>query len=245
MHILIVDDEPLARNELTYLIHQISKHIKISEADDSESALAIIEGDQVDGVFLDIHLTSENGLDVAQAINNLADPPAIIFATAYDEYAVKAFERDAIDYILKPFTLERVSRTIQRLAFYMEQQLKAQSSSRPFVSHAKDRIPIEAGDKIIILPIEEILAIEVLKGETTLYTKDKKYYDNQPLIKWERKLTDHPFIRVHRSYLIQINAIREVQPWFNQTYQITLVNGMKIPVSRSYLKVFKESLGLS
>lgn len=239
MHILIVDDEPLARNELAYLINQCSKDIVISEADDEASALEVIQSEVIDSVFLDIHLTTENGLDVAESINALANPPAIVFATAYDDYAIKAFERDAKDYILKPFTLERVNQTISRLAVNAQQRLK---ESQP--KHNFNRIPIEAGDKIVLLDIKDILAIEVQKGDTTIYTATDQYYDNHTLIKWQEKLADQPFLRVHRSYLIQLDTIKEVEPWFNQTYQITLSNGMTIPVSRSYLKDFRDALGL-
>lgn len=241
MHVLIVDDEPLARNELSYLISQISKDIQISEADDEESALSLLEKEDIDAVFLDIHLTSESGLDVADKINALNPAPDIVFATAYDEYAIKAFEKDAKDYILKPFNLDRVRQTISRLAINAQQHLKA-NSSQPTDHHS--RIPIEAGDRLILLNMADILAIEVQKGDTTLYTQDDKYYDNRPLVQWEEKLPASDFIRVHRSYLIQLDAIKEVQPWFNQTYQVTLNNGMKIPVSRSYLKAFKDALGL-
>ncbi len=244
MHILIVDDEPLARNELAYLINQCSKNIIISEADDEASALDVINHETIDSVFLDIHLTSENGLDIADKINSLPTPPDIVFATAYDDYAIKAFERDAKDYILKPFTLERVHQTISRLAVNSQQSLKAMTVPTNPSNTKFKRIPVEAGDRIVLLDVNDILAIEVQKGDTTIYTAEEEYYDNQPLIKWQEKLSDYEFLRVHRSYLIQIDAIKEVQPWFNQTYQITLVNGMSIPVSRSYLKAFKEVLGL-
>lgn len=243
MHILIVDDEPLARNELAFLINQSSKDIIISEADDEESALKIIRNEEIDAVFLDIHLTLENGLNVADKINRLSNPPDIVFATAYDEYAVKAFERDARDYILKPFTLERVQQTISRLAIISQQSLKQKPAVEDQGSHFQ-RIPLEVDDRIVLVSIKDILAVEVQKGDTTIYTKDSQYTDNRPLIKWEEKLADHLFLRVHRSYLIQIEAIKEVQPWFNQTYQITLLNDMKVPVSRSYLKEFREVLGL-
>lgn len=244
MHILIVDDEPLARNELAYLINQTSKDIMIFEADDGDSALDILETENIDAIFLDIHLTSESGLDVADRVNKLIQPPDIIFATAFDDYAVKAFEKDALDYILKPFTLERVRQTISRLAVKSQHDLKVQKSSYSQSQSEFKRIPVEVDDRIIMLNISDILAIEVLKGQTTLYTLKDNFFDSRPLVQWEEKLSDFPFIRVHRSYLIQVDAIQEIQPWFNQTYQITLVNGMKIPVSRSYLKSFKEALGL-
>lgn len=244
MHILIVDDEPLARNELAYLINQTSKDIMIFEADDGDSALDILETGNIDAIFLDIHLTSESGLDVADRVNKLIQPPDIIFATAFDDYAIKAFEKDALDYILKPFTLERVRQTISRLAVKSQHDLKVQKSSYSQSQSEFKRIPVEVDDRIIMLNISDILAIEVLKGQTTLYTLKDNFFDSRPLVQWEEKLSDFPFIRVHRSYLIQVDAIQEIQPWFNQTYQITLVNGMKIPVSRSYLKSFKEALGL-
>ncbi len=247
MHLLIVDDEPLARDELTYLIHQISKDIQVSQAETGQEALDIISDEEVevDGVFLDIQLSVENGMSIADDINALPNPPAIIFATAYDAYAVAAFERDALDYVLKPFSLDRIQHSINKLANQVEQKLKVKRPDSDKEAGRTKRFPLEAGDKLVIVDSKDILAVEVLKGQTTLYTRDGKYSDRQSLVKWEEKLSQDSFIRVHRSYLIQLDAIKEIQAWFNQTYQVTLENGMKIPVSRSYLQDFKEALGLN
>src|SRR5699024_8482462 len=114
MHALIVDDEPLARNELSYLLKQTDEISAIEEADSIEEALEKLLQEKIDIAFLDIHLTEESGLTLADKMNQMTNPPIIVFATAYDEYAIEAFERDARDYLLKPFEQKRVKQTVQR-----------------------------------------------------------------------------------------------------------------------------------
>ncbi|GMA47010.1 LytTR family transcriptional regulator DNA-binding domain-containing protein [Tetragenococcus muriaticus] len=242
MNILLVDDEDLARNELKYLLRQCEENSSIMEANTVQEALEILLTESIDLAFLDIQLTDGSGLDLADKIRNMSRPPEFVFATAYDEYAIEAFEKNAEDYILKPFELERVQEAVRRVRhrFNRENSLKEQETQ----ILVNKSVPIWDQDRIIMVNVEEILALEASKGVTKIYTKRKTYQTQTPLTYWEKKLDQQMFMRVHRSFIVKIGAIQEIQPWFNHTYQLTLTETLKIPVSRSYLKSFKEKVGI-
>lgn len=242
MHVLIVDDEPLARDELAYLLKQTKEVSAIDEADSIEEALEKLLQESIDIVFLDIHLTEESGLTLADKMNHMTNPPIIVFATAYDDYAVEAFERDARDYLLKPFEQKRVSQTVQRVKNILLNKEKEQKETS---KESAKVFPIQMADRIYMVKAEDILAIEVNQGETTVYTDKKDYKTTDSLTAWEDKLPNPPFMRVHRSYLVNLDKIQEIQPWFNQTYQLTIKDQLKIPVSRSYVQQFKKQIGLT
>src|SRR5690625_6071237 len=147
--------------------------------------------------------------------------PIIGFATAYDEYAIEAFERDARDYLLKPFEQKRVKQTVQRAKAILSGKEK---KTKETTKEAAEVFPVQMDDRIYMVKVEEILAIEVNQGETTVYTEEKEYKTTDPLTAWEEKLPNPPFMRVHRSYLVNLDKIIEIQPWFNQTYQLTIKN---------------------
>ncbi|WP_320165151.1 LytTR family transcriptional regulator DNA-binding domain-containing protein [uncultured Trichococcus sp.] len=244
MRVLIVDDEPLARDELAYLLGQCEGVSAVAQADSIEEALGTMLEEPVDLIFLDIHLTNESGLSLAGKINKLKKPPLIIFATAYDDYAVKAFELNATDYVLKPFELERIQQAVKKAyGQYQKGQIKELES--PKQNDAGFQVlPIQMDERIYMLQVPEIIAIGVENGETTIYTKNMTYIIHEPLSALERKIGGHPFLRVHRAFLINLKEIKEIQPWFNHTFQLTMSNGLKVPVSRSYMKDFKEKVGI-
>lgn len=244
MRVLIVDDEPLARDELAYLLGRCEGVSAIAQADSIEEALGTMLEEPVDLIFLDIHLTNESGLSLAGKINKLKKPPLIIFATAYDDYAVKAFELNATDYVLKPFELERIQQAVKKAyGQYQKGQIKELES--PKQNDAGFQVlPIQMDERIYMLQVPEIIAIGVENGETTIYTKNMTYIIHEPLSALERKIGGHPFLRVHRAFLINLKEIKEIQPWFNHTFQLTMSNGLKVPVSRSYMKDFKEKVGI-
>lgn len=241
MHTLIVDDEPLARNELAYLLERCEGIASVVEAESIEEALEKMLQHEIDLIFLDIHLTSESGLTLANKINQLKNPPMIIFATAYDDYAIKAFELNATDYVLKPFELPRIQYAVQKAwASYQKEHIHLQESK----PECLNTIPIQMAERIYIVKIDDIIAVAVDNGITTIYTIEKDYITNEPLNAYEEKVKGHDFLRVHRSYLLNVKEILEIQPWFNHTFLVTMSNQAKIPVSRHYMKQFKEEVGL-
>jgi two-component system, LytTR family, response regulator LytT len=240
----IVDDEPLARDELAYLLKR-SKQVELAgEAGGVEEALDKLENLDIDVVFLDIQLADESGMEIASRINKLEYPPLIVFATAYDEYALKAFELNAADYILKPFDEKRVQQTIEKLL----KLLGSKEPNIPVPSKASlfsntEKLALTVDEKIILVNVNDILYISTNEGKTIIVTGKQKYVVNEPLVTFERKLQNSQIIRVHRSYLVSINSIIEIEPWFNSTYNLIMSDGEKVPVSRTYTKELKQLLG--
>jgi len=236
MKLLIVEDEYLARAELSHLLKQDARVSEILEADSIAEATKLLLSNAIAIAYLDIHLTDESGMDLAEMLKDIPDPPVIVFATAYDHYAIEAFEKNATDYILKPFEAKRVQQSLDRAIKQLE--------SKPQKVSILDTVPVSSEDKIHILKIKAIETIEAVQGKTVLHAGANNYESTETLLHWENKTAGHPFMRVHRSYIINLDKIKEIEPWFNTTYQVTMESGVKVPVSRSYIKVFREKLGL-
>lgn len=243
MKVAPIDDEPLARMELSYLLRQTQEVDQILEGESIEDAFQLLLTDQPDLFFLDIHLTDESGIDLAKRLTKIPNPPLIIFATPYDNHALEAFEVNALDYVLKPFEETRVRLAVQKAkAALMAKQI---SQTGPVNSESQNgRLTVETDERIYLLSFQDIIYCEVQGKETTIYTKAEKYVSQTSLSALEKNLPSQLFFKVHRSYLINQNQIKEIQPWFNQTFQVTMSNGGKVPVSRSYLKAFREKVGL-
>lgn len=242
----LVDDEPLARDELAYLLKRSRKVEIVGEADQIESALQQLSYIEADVIFLDIQLAEESGLELANKLLESEKRPEIVFATAYDEYALKAFDLHAVDYLLKPFDEERVMRTIEKLTKLFES--KAELSSSAMNGHAQtvesvDKLAITVEDRIIIVPVKEILYIYSEEGKTVIITMENKYEASDSLITFERKLINTSIVRVHRAYLVNLNQIKEIQPWFHSTYNLMMPDGETVPVSRTYTKELKKRFG--
>nr|WP_018165312.1 LytTR family transcriptional regulator DNA-binding domain-containing protein [Streptococcus henryi] len=239
MQVLIVDDEPLARNELTYLLNKYDDSLTIETAEDMTSALALLLRQPFDVVFLDIHLQDESGLTLATHVNHMTNPPIIIFATAYDQYAVQAFEQNARDYLLKPYEADRLKQAMDKA----QQSIFAQQEANAGEAR-QETYPISQDDRIYMVPAKEIITIEAQQGLLLIHTVKKNYETHGSLSDWLEKLPRDNFRRVHRSYLINLDKVTVVEPWFNQTLSLTLAGGIKVPVSRANVNQVKKDLGI-
>lgn len=245
MHTLIVDDEPLARNELGYLLNKCSEITMQYEAESIEETLNLLIEYPIDLIFLDIHLTEESGISLAEKLQQLKNPPMIIFATAYDEHAVQAFELNAVDYVLKPFSFDRIQQAVEKADQQFQLRTKEKTLTNSPVA-TMDTFPLQVEDRILLVKVESMVAISVNDGEVSIITDDSEYIIHDTLNAWEEKLKNNPsFLRVHRSFIINLDKIHEIQPWFNHTYQLTMINQAKVPVSRFYMMAFKEKIGLA
>jgi len=246
LRVLIVDDEPLSRDELGYLLRRNRDVEIVGEAENMEQALQQIQLLNPHVVFLDIQLSEESGLDLAKRLVDLAHRPEIVFATAYDEYAITAFELNAVDYIVKPFDEGRVQRTVEKLLRL--QELRERHPAIPLnpkrnIGERTDRLAVNVDDRILLIPVNDIVYIGFREGKTEIVTKDQRYKLSEPLAALERKLQNTPMVRVHRAFLVNINGIVEIEPWFHSTYNLIMKDGSKVPVSRTYLKELKQLLG--
>ncbi|MGA8941676.1 MAG: LytTR family DNA-binding domain-containing protein [Thermoactinomyces sp.] len=239
----IVDDEPLAREELKYLLSRSRQVEILGESDFAEGALREIAKLKPDIVFLDIELDEENGLDLAKQLEKLDPTPAIVVATAYDEYALQAFDTNAIDYILKPFDEKRILHTLEKLENL--QKIGKGDTPVPFYmkSERPGKVAVSADDKIVLLALDEILYIESFEGKCIVKTLKREYKMNETLMEAEKKFNRPHFLRVHRSYIVNLDQIEEIQPWFNSTFNLIMKDRSRVPVSRTYMKELKRIIG--
>ncbi len=242
----IVDDEPLARDELKYLLLRSKQVEVVGEADCAEDAIEQIHDLQPHLVFLDIELTKESGLQLAEQLLELDHAPAVVFATAYDEYALKAFELNALDYILKPFDETRIQQTLEKITKMKHigenESIPAPVSIRRSTEQT-GKIAITVDERILLVDINRIVYVGCVDGKAIIKTLDKEYKVGEPLVILERKLPDTSFARVHRNYLVNLHHISEIQPWFNSTYNFVMQEGSKVPVSRKYVKELRQMIG--
>ncbi|WP_028828543.1 LytR/AlgR family response regulator transcription factor [Proteocatella sphenisci] len=233
MNCIIVDDEFPSREELKYFINNFSAIKILKEFDDSVQALAYIEQHQIDIVFMDIHMPKLDGMSLSRIINRFPKPPLIVFITAHKDFAVDAFEIDAYDYILKPYSEERIVTTIKKLE---KQELCINLASK---------ITLWKNDKMIVTRISDISYCEAKGHETLIYANETEYRVNLSITDFYKKLPKNSFFRSHRSYIINIEKIIEIIPWFNNTYMLKIEGEiLDIPVSRNKISEFKNIMGI-
>ncbi|SFD15037.1 two component transcriptional regulator, LytTR family [Bacillus sp. 491mf] len=243
MRILVVDDEMLARDELKYLLYRTKEVDIIDEADSVEEALEKLMESKPDLVFLDIQLSDDNGFEIANILKKMKQPPAIVFATAYDQYAIQAFEVDALDYILKPFDEERIVQTIKKFKKRKQHEMEEkQEVHAPDVSSRMKKLALSIDESIVLVNIEDIVYAGLLDGKVIVKTICDTYATHDTLVILEKRLPQMNFLRVHRSFIVNINHISEIQPWFNSTYNLIMKDDSKVPVSRTYAKELKKQL---
>ena len=239
LKVLIVDDEQPAREELKFLLSD-NEHVDIvADVDNLEDALHTLADQSVDLIFLDIQINNQNGMTLAERIKG--KEIGVIFATAYDEYAVKAFSLDAIDYLLKPFSKERVDRSVEK-AYKQKLAPKVEKKQIGF-----RKLTFWHEEKMVVVAPEEILYLTVDDRKVIVETTKGKLTDAGPLQSTLEKLDPNVFIRTHRSFVVNIEKIEEIVPWFNNTYILRIIGlkNVEIPVSRSYLQEFKKQIGIS
>lgn len=240
----LVEDEPLARDELKYLLKESRKIELVGEADNLADAVKDITKQKPDLVFLDIDLDGDNGLDLAKELLRLNPAPAIVFATAYDEFALQAFELNAIDYILKPFDEDRIRQTLEKI-IQMGKIGTVKNNLSPSIKKPNtEKIAVLVDERIVLLENESIIYLESFEGKCKIKTMTDEYIVSDSLVVLEKKLQQMHFMRVHRSYIVNLDHIVEIHPWFNSTYNLVLKDKSKVPVSRTYIKEFKLHVGL-
>jgi len=230
---IIVDDERLARRELRSLLAEFTEISIIGEAENLADTVKLIQLQKPEVVFLDIQLQNENGFDLLEKVEK---DFKLIFVTAFDEFAIRAFEINALDYLLKPVNPERLAKTLGRL---LETDEKSETPVRKL--EYEDRLFIEIGERSKFLKISSIKCISADGDYTQVFTDDgKKHLVTKPLKEWEDRLPEKYFVRIHRSTIVNLEFIEKVETWFSRSYQIHL-RQMKEPlsVSRRYASQLK------
>lgn len=240
---VVADDELPARSELKYMLQMLPGVRVVHECANGQEVLDFLrEHSDVDILFMDIEMPLMNGIETARHMNEMGLDVKIVFSTGFDQFAIKAFELEVFDYILKPYKEERVSNTIRRLRLGMEQDRERKTAGEIVFPHKK--FAVYSDKKIVLLnPAEEIVLVKTEKFNCTLFYTTRGILESKILLKdVETELSHFGFCRTHKSYVVNLNMIKEILPWFNETFLLVPFHFEKeeIPVSRHYLKIFKQ-----
>jgi two-component system LytT family response regulator len=242
---IIIDDEPLARSLVReYLADHPSIQV-VAECGDGFEGLKAIQEHKPSLVFLDIQMPKINGFEMLELLDR---PPAVIFTTAFDEYAIRAFDRNAVDYLLKPFSKERfeaaINRWMQRAGASTPentlQDLVRQAAEGP---QQKERIVVKSGSSIIVIPVDDILYLEAADDFVKIHTPKGSWLKNRTMASFEQTLDKNRFVRVHRSYIVNIAEATRLDPYEKDSHVLLLRGGQKIPVSKQGMGRIREILG--
>jgi len=236
--VMVVDDELYSREELKHLLQAFPTIQVLGEAESGEAAIMKVLQYQPDVIFLDVEMPRMNGMELAKALRELKNPPIIVFATAYPEFAAEAFRYDALDYLLKPYDEDQLQETIRRL-------------ERQLLSHGKEleqgkssgKLAVESDGEITFIDPKEIYYIVRDEKSTKLVTEDRELVTKLPLKELEARLISYGFFRIHKSFLVNLHYVKRLIPWFNGAYQLEIAEKKELlSVSRNYVKALRSRL---
>ena len=250
---LIVDDEELARSRMRSLLSEVNlsggaEIEQTGEATNGKEALMAVRDHQPDLLLLDVQMPLLNGFDVAEL---LPQPrPYIIFVTAYDEYALQAFETHAVDYLMKPVRPERLEKALERIRLLksgsqQQQALNELADARRQDNPYLQRLPLQRRDEIFITPSEQIIRFRADGKLVYAHTADQTYRVDFTLAELEERLHPDRFFRIHRSHIINLDKVDKLIPWFKGNYRIKLSTGTELDIARRRLPELKQKLELS
>ena len=242
--VIVIDDEPLARSIVKEFLQKSPELELVQECNDGFEGLKAIQQHEPDLIFLDIQMPKINGFEMLELIDQ---PPAVIFTTAFDEYAIKAFEAHAIDYLLKPFSEERFNKAIQK---WHDQTKGIKKNTEELLETASlspsqsQRIVVKNGSKIKIIPVQDVFYLEAADDYVKVHTQEGNFLKNKTMNHFEKTLDSQQFVRSHRSYIVNIQQITRIDPYEKDNHIAILRSGAKVPVSRNgYIKL-RAVLGL-
>lgn len=245
--VILIDDEPLARMIAAEYLQAYPQIRVVEECNNGFEGVKAIGQHKPDLIFLDIQMPKINGFEMLELLDR---PPAVIFTTAFDEYALRAFEAHAVDYLLKPFTKERFDKALQK---WMDQRANIEVNTARTTAlletaaqspAQQDRIVVKTGNKISIIPVQEVQYLEAYDDFVKIHTGQGMFVKNKTMQYFEQLLDSRLFVRVHRSYILQVQQITRIDPYQKDSYMAVLRTGTQIPVSRSGYAKLKEVLGL-
>ncbi|MBF7083158.1 response regulator [Desulfallas sp. Bu1-1] len=250
---LIVDDEYPARQELRYLLNNFDNIEIVGEAANAQEALALIKALDYQILFLDVSMPGMTGLELGAAIQELPKQPHVIFVTAYEDYAVQAFEVNAVDYLLKPVepsrlkkAIDKVIKAYQETAGGPDREIQDTSQGKPETPQIKiDRVPAEKQGKTVLVAESDIFYAFTEQDYIYIKTYNDKLFTRFTLKELEARLNPQIFFRTHRCYLVNLHKVREIVPFFNGTYNLVVEDkeNSEVPVSRAQAKKLRKILG--
>lgn len=248
--VLVVDDEAHAREDLTDLLLSTGEVGQVETAENATDALLMLEGRRYDAVFLDIRMPGLDGLQMARILRQFAEPPAVVFVAASDQYGVDAFAVEAVDYLLKPVSSERLLTSLQRV-----QRLRSHPVEIPLAERQEDEeevgddlpfVGVEVAGKTVLIERGEIRYVEAEGDYVRLHTHSDSYLVRRPLASVASQWGPYGFVRIHRSYVVNLRHVAEISPFFNQTLMVRMKDaaGTRLPVSRRQARELRERLRL-
>lgn len=245
MKAIIIDDEPLARSIVKEYLQQHPEIELLQECNDGFEGVKAINQYQPDLIFLDIQMPKINGFEMLELIDN---PPQVIFTTAFEEYAIKAFETHAVDYLLKPFSKDRFDKALQKLA---QQQHKTPTEKTKDILEdvskspsQSNRVVLKDGGKIKIIPVTQIQYLEAADDYVKIHTAEGAFLKKKTMQFFEDSLVAFHFVRVHRSYIINTQLITRIDVHEKDNHLVLLSSGVRVPVSKQGYAKLKDVLGL-
>ena len=245
IRVIIVEDEKLGRDIIKNYLKDNDRVELAAECTNGFEGIKEISEQKPDIVFLDIQMPKINGFEMLELIDN---PPVIIFTTAFDQYAIKAFEVNATDYLLKPFTKERFEEALNKAVKQLSNKNENETKIKDLIDTVEeqgeylDRVVVKSNQKISIIDVNKLTYLEAQDDYVMLYTNDAHHLKQKTMKYFETHLDPKDFIRIHRSYIVKISQIKQIELVEKETYKVTLHNGVKLPVSRNGYAKLKEIL---
>jgi two-component system LytT family response regulator len=242
MKAVIIDDEPLARNIVKEYLQSYPDVEVVAECNDGFEGIKSIQQYEPGLIFLDIQMPKINGFEMLELIDNA---PTVIFTTAFDEFAIKAFESNAIDYLLKPFSKERFDRAMQKFLHHagtQQTQLVIETAAQSPAQ--QNRIVVKDGSKIKIIPIHQVNYLEAADDYVKIVTAEGSFLKKRTMAFFDQSLTPFQFVRIHRSYIINSQLITRIDAHEKDSHLVLLSTGIKLPVSKTGYAKLKQVLGI-
>jgi len=236
---VIVEDSRLARNELKELIKKHSEIELVGEAENVDKGFELIQNTKPELLFLDINMPEKDGFELLEMLDEV---PITVFTTAFDEYAIKSFEYNALDYLLKPINEKRFAMAIEKVHSKLEAKDAEDTATKTDRLTESSQIFIKDGEKCWLVKIGDISLFEIVGNYTRVFFKDEKPLLYKSLNQVEEKLPSQSFFRANRQQIININYIKSVVPWFNGKLKLTMQNGEEVEVSRRQSYIFKDKM---
>ncbi len=257
---LVVDDEKPAQEELAYLLEQSGYCRKVVTTGEVLEALRFLQQEHYDIIFVDVQMPGMTGLELVQVLQKFAAPPRVVFVTAFDDYAVQAFELDAVDYILKPVSKERLEAALQRAArrpgenplggTVQDTEVSRPRNREEETNEPKprlfERLPIDKESKTLLINLSDIRYAEARDDYVYIKVFDREYLTRYSLSELEKRLPSPPFLRTHRAFIVNVHNISEISPFFNGAYVLKVndKDQSEVQVSRGHAKNLRALLGM-
>jgi two-component system, LytTR family, response regulator len=240
---VLIDDEPLARSIVSEYLRSYPEIEIVKECDDGFQGVKAIAQHKPELIFLDIQMPKINGFEMLELIE---EPPAVIFTTAFDEYAIKAFETHAIDYLLKPFNKDRFDKALTK---WLQQRQRVHTNPQTLLRDIRqpeeaNRIVVKEGSNIRIIPMAEVIYLEAYDDYVKIFTSKEMFLKKKTMNSYEQSLDPLQFVRVHRSFILQLSQITRIEPLEKDTHVALLKTGVRIPLSKTGYGKLKTVLGL-